>query len=256
MDPFVRAFVGGARGTVDDVEVINYPRMGSYNSRFLTIQRNSLLNFLNEHRTDKNSYKKYLLITLTGDEVINMHSGKMMSLVRKTIPDWVLNEIKEGREVKTFVTLDRFENYRYIHYNTGNSSMIMRYSDRSRRFTTAESANYSVLNSMVFAKVNLSGIIKSEVDEEGIYSKEINDISKDSDIDIEKLEKFGKIKPIYLLKFNDFTLFPVNLPVDQNIFMIKFDVMTEVNDLNEIIYKLAPIKLVRGSFKNMGVVWF
>lgn len=261
---------------LQDTQEIIIPYPTSYGlavRRSLTIQRNKLLQYLNESRSDRETYKRYLLLTLDGSDFVDIFRGIKKTILTKLIPDWVLEEVDAGREVDIFVVF-KYMGTRYIQHDVRGTSRIFKLSKNMLRNSESISEyvqknEAAVMNGSVCAKAKISKIIKSSVDEEGNYSKEIEEISKINNISEDNLQKYGWSKPIFSIEFKNFTLFPVNIMCSAQIFMTKFEVIEtpieiysekKIRSLNRMTvsaFSLTPTEVPSPiGFRNMGTVWF
>jgi len=235
-------------------ELILYPYMGTHRSNIFSKQRRMLLETIGEERTTKESYKKYLFITLDGEELIAMHSGKNMSVVRKIVPDWVIEKINQGFTVDVFFTVRR-DSRRYIQLKIGDTCKIIKLTKRmGNPFLSERGLNGSPTSNRICGRMRLNRLLKSVCHNE-TYSTEIKEISNISKIGVEKLEEYGKSKPIFLMNFSGFELFPVESYMGMAILMTNFDV-EEIRTDESVRFKLKPIKIMHDQYKNMGYCWF
>lgn len=203
------------------------------------------MNYIGEERSDVDSYKKFLLITLKASEVFQISNGSVQFLLRKNIPSWVLDDIKEGKRVRAMIYA-KWDRPIYFKYKEDGSFLYLL---RKNIFTSGHLDNMLIINNTVCGTFDIKNIITSEVNRNGDYDKNIVEISKKSCQSIEEIEKQGKIKPIHLLEIENFALFPFS--VYPSILMTKFSVH-KIDDK----YKLTPLKICNAyDIKNMITVW-
>jgi len=216
----------------------------------------TLLNYIGEKRFSKDTYKKYLFISLSGKELWELSRGKINSLIRKNVPDWVIDRVKNGLEVEAFVFVKRdnkkayfnFVNKKQIIRMDFNSIPIMISSGRRNQLSDQ---TIVYINGTVCARFKIKNIITSSIDKTGAYCDNIKVISEFDNRDIPDMKIFGKMKPIHLLKISDLDIF--NFRLESAPFMTSFNV-TKVLDGPNSKFVLDILKFSPPSFENMGTV--
>lgn len=229
----------------EGVEYINFPNHSTWNSVALTEIRERFLNYIDEKRTDVDSYRKYLFIALKASEVFRISNGFDQVLLRKNIPSWVLNDIKEGRRVRAMIYV-KWDGPKYFKYKEDGTSISLLRKNPSRfgRLT-----DVFIINDTICGTFDIKNIITSEVNRNGDYDKNVVEISKKTCQSIDEVEKQGKIKPLHLLEIENFALFPFY--VYPAILMTRFNVH-KIDDE----YKLTPLQICSNrGIKNTTTVW-
>jgi hypothetical protein len=233
----------------NDEDYIDFPDLGTYQSRDLTRIRNKFLEYINEEREDIDTYKRYLMISVSGDEIHKISNGIQESLLRKNLPSWVMDDLKEGKKVEALAYV-RWEGPTYFKYGSdGQTVLTTRKNTRIPRFDGVN--DIVVLNNSLCGILEITNVIETRVDRQGVYDKNINEISEKLNKPVNEIDKYGKIKPIYLIKTKDLTLFPEWF--DMRIFMTSFTVEKKETG-NGTEYKPVPSKICR-QCKNMVTVW-
>ena len=232
-------------------DYIKFPNEGPYTSKRLTKSRDNFLDYIKETRTNKESYKKYLILTLTGKELYDLYHKNTSALIRKRIPEAVLKDIDAGKKVEAivFVEYDFFN----LIFKFGDSDRVLKVTRALRKSNTSD-LDIKVMSGTVCAKLNITNIIKAEVDKNGEYSSRIEWMTKVNNTTVEKLKQYGKIKPIYSLNVSGLQIFPDT--IDISIFMERFRVATIHGDPeNASVFQLKPEKVLQHEFSNMGMAW-
>jgi hypothetical protein len=247
-------------------DYINYPGDSTWGhkdltksrNRELTKSRNMFLEFIGENRTDIDSYKKYLIIRVTGTEILNISNNNHNFLLKRNIPQWVIDDTKEGKRVEAILYVDRTGPNYFRHKNNVfllrknsqtpfNNAIV--YHHISNDYISNVSTNITFLNNTICGVVDITNVIVSKINKDGTYDQNINEISKQSGKTIDELERsVGKIKPIYFINIENLKFFPTFFPTD--IFMRKFNVKK-----NKEKYELIPIKLLDRFKFNVVTVW-
>lgn len=248
-------FVRQGISEMPDSAIINFMDGRNYSNRSLSWERLKFLEFIGETRSDEASYKKYLMITVTGKEIFDLNQNNISSLIRKNVPEWVMKDVNNNIEVEALVFV-RCERESLYFKSSIYSDVVFKMTKSLSRSLDMDSEaveDLVNLNNRVCAKFKINKIIKTEVDETGEYTDSIKDIAESSNIPVEHLDSMGKMKPFYSLNVSDYMLFP--MPVQSTVFVTKFKVDIVYNDDIPIRFKFKPISSEGIPFNNMGTVW-
>lgn len=229
-------------------KLVTYRGSYSYTSRAISRSRNRYLTSVNEERSDISTYKKYLLISLKGTEIFKLNQGTISSLIRKNVPDWVIKQVNDGIEVEALVYVE-WNSPIYFKHGSGNTVMRL---TNGIRGSIGRDPNIRILNDRYCAKFKINNVIKTVIDKNGEYSDSIKDIAELNNISIDKLRKFGKIKPIYSLGVSELTFLTDAL--EYYTLLTRFTVTETRNEDGELKFMLNVTEVLNRPY-NMGTIW-
>lgn len=223
-------------------------------SNMIAVSRQEYLASINEQRGDLSTYKRYLLLVASGSEIFDIQNGIRTSLIRRSLPDWVLTEIHAGRSVDVYVYDHGYSPY---CFKCGRSSTkILKFYKLPRNMSNERNPEKQMIffRNSIYAKFKITGVVTAVADNKGIYSDNMDSISLANNISIDKLANFGKMKTIYSMNVSDLTIMRRDLP--RSIMLTKFEVIPVEGQKNEFILNILDLKLQHwGMFNSMGTIW-